>query len=102
MPQFLVLLHDGTDAEAPARRQATRPAHLAGLTANVATGKLVFGGPLLDEAQKPVGSFLLVDCADRAELDAIIANDPYTKDNVWQKVEVNATRLVVQDGMITP
>ena len=36
MPQFLVLLHDGTDAEAPARRQATRPAHLTGLTANVA------------------------------------------------------------------
>ena len=62
----------------------------------------MFGGPLLDEAQKPVGSFLLVDCADRAELDAIIANDPYTKGNVWQKVEVNATRLVVQDGKITP
>ena len=76
MPQFLVVLHDGTDTEAPARRQATRPAHLAGLTANVAAGKLVFGGPLLDDAQKPIGSFLLVDCADRAELDAIIANDP--------------------------
>ncbi len=102
MPQFLVVLRDGTDTEAPARRQATRPAHLAGLTANVASGKLVFGGPLLDDAQKPIGSFLLVDCADRAELDAIIANDPYTKGNVWQKVEVNSTRLVVQDGKITP
>ncbi|MEJ0019431.1 MAG: YciI family protein [Acetobacteraceae bacterium] len=102
MAQFLVTLYDGTDAEAPARRQATRPTHLAGLTANVAAGKLVFGGPIFGETQQPVGSFLLVDCADRAELDAIIANDPYTKGNVWQRVEVKPVRLVVQDGKITP
>lgn len=100
--QFLVTLYDGTDAEAPARRQATRPTHLAGLKDNVASGKLVFGGPVFDDAQRPIGSFLLVDCRDRAELDAIIANDPYTKGNVWQKVEVKPVRLVVRDGTITP
>jgi uncharacterized protein YciI len=100
--QFLVTIYDGTDAEAPARRAATRPAHLAGLKDNVASGKLVFGGPIFDEAQKPIGSFLLVDCADRAELDAIVANDPYTKGDVWQKVDVKPVRIVVQDGKITP
>jgi hypothetical protein len=106
MPQFLVTLYDGTDAEAPSRRQAARPAHLDGLTGNVAAGKLVFGGPIFDEAPgdlaKPIGSFLLVDCADRAELDAMIANDPYTRAKVWQKVDVKPVRLVVQDGKITP
>jgi len=102
MPQFLVTIHDGTDAEAPARRQATRPAHLDGLKGNVASGRLVFGGPIFDEAGKPVGSFLLADCADRAELDAMIANDPYTKGNVGQRVEVRPVRLVVQNGQITP
>ncbi len=100
--QFLVTLYDGTDAEAPARRAATRPAHLAGLPNIVANGKLVFGGPIFDDANKPIGSFLLADCHDRAELDAMIANDPYTKGNVWQKVEVKPVRLVVQDGKITP
>lgn len=100
--QFLVTLYDGTDAEAPARRMAMRPAHLDSIKTNVASGKLMFGGPIFDDAQKPIGSFLLVDCADRAELDAIIANDPYTKGNVWQKVEVKPVRLVVQDGKITP
>jgi len=100
--QFLVMLYDGTDAEASARRAATRPAHLEGIKGNVANGKLLFGGPLFDDAQKPTGSFLLVECADRAELDAIIANDPYTKGNVWQKVEVKPARLVVRDGTITP
>src|SRR5262245_5451439 len=102
MPQFLVTIYDGTDAEAPARRLATRPAHLAGLTGKVASGKLVFGGPIFDDEQKPIGSFLLADCADRAELDAIIANDPYTKGDVWQRVDVKPVRLVVQNGEITP
>jgi uncharacterized protein YciI len=102
MPQFLVTIYDGTDAEASARRQAARPDHLAGLKGNVTSGKLVFGGPIFDEAQKPIGSFLLADCADRAELDAIIANYPYTKGNVWQRVDVQPVRLVVQDGKITP
>ena len=100
--QFLVLVYDGTDAEAPARRQATRASHLEGLKGNVASRRLVFGGPILDDAQKPIGSFLLADCKDRADLDAMIANDPYTKGNVWQRVEVKPVRLVVQDGNITP
>jgi uncharacterized protein len=102
MPQFLVTLYDGTDAEAPSRRQAARPTHLDGLKGNVAAGKLVFGGPIFDDAQKPIGSFLLADCVDRAELDALIANDPYTRANVWQRVDMKPVRLVVQDGKITP
>jgi uncharacterized protein YciI len=102
MPQFLVTLYDGADADAPSRRQAARPAHLEGLTGNVAAGKLVFGGPIFDDVQNPIGSFLLADCADRAELDAMLANDPYTRASVWQKVDVKPVRLVVQDGRITP
>jgi len=39
---------------------------------------------------------------DRADLDAMIANDPYTKGNVWQRVEVKPVQLVVRDGKITP
>lgn len=100
--QFLVTLYDGTDAEAPARRSATRPAHLAGLKDNVGSGRLLFGGPIFDAAQNPIGSFLLADCRDRAELDAMIEDDPYTKASVWQKVEVKPVRLVVQNGKITP
>ena len=102
MPQFLVTLYDGTDPEAPARRQATRAAHLDGLKDNVASGRLVFGGRIFDDSQQPIGSFLVANCTDRAELDAMIANDPYTKGKVWQRVEVKPVQLVVQDGKITP
>jgi len=102
MPQFLVLLYDGTDAEAPARRQATRRAHLDGLTDKVASGKILFGGRIFNDAQQPTGSFLIANCADRAELDAMIANDPYSKGRVWQTVEVKPAQVVVQNGKITP
>jgi uncharacterized protein YciI len=102
MPQFLVTLYDGTDAAAPARREAARPAHLDGLKGTVAAGRLVFGGRIFDDAQHPIGSFMLAECADRAEADALIANDPYTKANVWQRVEVKSVQLVVRDGKITP
>jgi len=102
MPQFLVTLYDGIDAGASARRKATMPEHLDGLKYNVATGKLVFGGRIFDQSEGPVGSFFVADCADRAELDAMIANDPYTKANVWQQVEVKPVQLVVQNGKISP
>ena len=49
MPQFLVIIYDGTDAQAPARRQATRTAHLDGLKDHVTSGKLVFGGRIFDD-----------------------------------------------------
>ena len=32
----------------------------------------------------------------------MIANDPYTKANVWQTRGDQADRLVIQDGKITP
>jgi uncharacterized protein YciI len=44
----------------------------------------------------------VANCKDRAELDAMIAADPYTRGNVWQRVEVKPVQVVVQNGTITP
>ncbi len=102
MPHFLVLLHDGTDTAALSRRQAARAAHLDQLEGKVASGKVVFGGRIFDDAQQPVGSFMVAHCADRAELEAMIADDPYAKGNVWQNVEVKDVQIVVHNGKIMP
>src|SRR5690349_4878719 len=102
MAHFLLLLHDGTDADAPTRRQNARSAHLEQLASKVTNGKVVFGGRMFDEAQQPIGSFMIANCADRTELDAMIANDPYTTGKVWQKVEVTPVQIVVQNGTISP
>jgi uncharacterized protein YciI len=95
MPQFLILAHDGSDPEAPARRQAARPAHLEGIGPRVERGEIVAGGAILDDDGRMVGSAVIADFPSRAELDAWLAADPYVTQGVWQRVEVKPYRLAV-------
>lgn len=74
-------------------RLATREAHLAFLAANAAQVKL--GGPFLDSAEKPVGSLLIVEAADVAAAQALLAEDPYAKAGLFASVEVKPWKRVV-------
>jgi hypothetical protein len=65
-------------AEAAERRLAARPAHREWLTALKADGRLVQAGPFTDGTS----SLLVFNVADEAELDAILATDPYPKDSI--------------------
>ncbi len=96
MPQFLVTARDGTDAEAPARRAAARPAHLAAVGG--LGGAMIMGGAMLDASGAAVGSTMVVDFPDRAAVDAWIASDPYTAGGVWRKVEIVPFRVAVLAG----
>ena len=91
--QFLVTAYDGKDPGAPARRQAAREAHLAGGRQMRDEGKMLFGAALLDEAGAMIGSAMLVEFVERAELDAWLARDAYTKGGVWQEVAVVPCRV---------
>ena len=51
--------------------------------------KIVIGGPLLsDDGQTMIGSMLVYDTDDRAELDAFLAGDPYGKAGLFESVTV--------------
>jgi uncharacterized protein YciI len=63
-------------AEATERRLAARPAHREWLTALKADGRLVQAGPFTDGTS----ALLVFDVADQADLDALLAADPYPKD----------------------
>ena len=102
MPQFLVLAYDGTDAEAAARRNAARPAHLEGVKPMVERGELRAAGAILDDAGNMVGSAIFAEFASRAALDAWLEREPYVKEGVWQRIEVKPFRLAVLDGKMTP
>ncbi len=69
--QWLIIARDGTDPEAPARRQAARPAHLENAAKLQASGHLLVGGALTDEAGNMIGSAAVAQFASRAELDAL-------------------------------
>lgn len=74
-------------------RLATRAAHLAFLEAHKAQVKL--GGPFLDEAEKPVGSLLILDCTDLASAQALLDADPYAKAGLFASVQLRPWRHVV-------
>jgi|SRR5271165_6468623 len=95
MPQYLIIAEDGTDPEAPARRLAARPAHLAALAPHVEAGEIIVGGALLDDAAGMTGSVVVVDFADRGALDAWLAEDPYVTGKVWQTITVRPIRLAI-------
>lgn len=93
--QFLVTAYDGTDAEAPARRQAVREAHLAGARELTEKGNFLIGGAILNETGEMVGSAVVCEFPTRADLDAWLATDPYVTGDVWQKIEVVPFRAAV-------
>jgi len=93
--QYLVLAYDGTDDEAPARRQKARTAHLAKAQEMKAARALLYGAALLDDDGRMIGSAILVDFAHRADLDRWLATDPYVTGGVWHTIEVKPCRVSV-------
>lgn len=70
MPTFIVELSFDQDEE---YRLRVRPAHREYLTGLTAAGRVRLAGPVADGS----GAVLVYDVADRAELDGIVAEDPY-------------------------
>lgn len=92
MHQFLIIAWDGTDAEAPARRQAVRALHLARVAPMLADGSMREGGAILNDQGQMIGSSCIVEFPDRQQFDQWLAADPYVTGHVWQRIEVHPFR----------
>jgi uncharacterized protein YciI len=89
-----VIAFDGTDPEAPARRQEARPAHLDRVRPMAANGTLTLGGALLDPAgERMIGSIVVTRHDTDAAARAWLAEDPYTKAGVWRDATVYGLRF---------
>lgn len=87
--KFLVIGRDGTDPDAPARRTAVRPAHLELGNRLRAEGKHLFGVALQNDIGTLIGSVLLVEFDDRAQLDRWLEVEPYVTGDVWKQIEIS-------------
>ncbi|HXY58954.1 MAG TPA: YciI family protein [Methylocystis sp.] len=74
-------------------RLAARADHLAFLEAHAHAVKL--GGPFLDGEGRPIGSLLIIDCADLAAARELLARDPYAKAGLFASVELTPWRRTV-------
>jgi len=78
-------------------RAENRPAHLEHLDRHAA--KLLAGGAVLaDDAATPVGSLIVYDSEDRAEVEAFLAADPFTKAGLFASVTIYPWRKVFFAG----
>lgn len=86
--QFVIIAHDGNDAEALPRRLAVREAHLKVCESARDNGEQLMACALLSDAGNMCGSIAVVDFPSRAELDAWLKTEPYMLGNVWQDVQI--------------
>jgi uncharacterized protein YciI len=72
-------------------RASARPAHLEYLTKNM--DKLLAAGALInDDGTGGDGGILIVDTEDRKEAERFIAEDPFTRAGLFEKVTVTRWR----------
>jgi uncharacterized protein YciI len=91
--QFLLLAYDGTDSGALERRMKVREDHFERITLLKKTGEFLFGGAILDENGKMIGSMIVFDLPDRQSLDDKLKDEPYLTGGVWEKTEIRPFRI---------
>jgi uncharacterized protein YciI len=94
---FVVL---GRDVPGGAPRRRHRAAHLGYIADKQQL--IVYAGPLLEDGRM-IGSLFVFDVADRAALDAYLADDPYFRDGVFESVDIWESRWMVperEDGFL--
>ena len=92
MALFVLIGRDGP--RGAELRPRHRPKHLAHLQPLADAGRVVFAGPLLDDAGAPCGSVVVFDAADLATARRLAAGDPYVAEGVFGTWEVFATTRV--------
>ena len=89
---FVAICLDKPDSQQV--RLANRIAHLDYLRAN--SDAIKSCGPFLtDDDSMMIGSMLIIEAKDRAEVDKLLERDPYRKAGLFDSVQVRGWRWVV-------
>lgn len=76
-------------------RLQTRPTHLEYLNAGDFAAKLFIAGPLLDDAEKPKGSLLIIEAETRKDAEDFAAGDPYAKAGLFAETTIEQWNWVI-------
>ena len=91
--QFILTGYDGTDTEAINRRMAVREEHLSNVRKLKKSGNFIWGGAIIDDDEKMIGSVVLYEFESRSELDNMLKTEPYILGGVWKEIEIEKFRL---------
>lgn len=87
--QFVIVGLDGTDKEAPERRQAARQDHIAMGDKLLASGNLWYGAALLNDDDSMKGSMYVMSFPSEKELQEWLNEEPYVKGSVWKELTIH-------------
>ncbi|RYJ02094.1 MAG: hypothetical protein EON47_08610 [Acetobacteraceae bacterium] len=90
---FVLIGHDGEDADAATRREAAREPHLASIHRNAAAGRLVMSGPRLRPDGSTAGSLQVFEVPAQADMETYLEQEPFVAKGVWARVEVLPFRI---------
>jgi uncharacterized protein YciI len=85
---FALIGHDSPKGQE--LRPKVRPTHLEYIRAAANAGKIVLGGRFTDGS----GSLLVLEAESRDEAAKFAQNDPYTKEGVFERVEIKPFQKV--------
>ena len=90
--QFVMICEDKADSLA--LRMSTRDAHLAYVGEH--RDMIKVAGPIIgDDGESMAGSVFVLEADSKAEIEALNANDPYTKAGLFANVTIKAFRQVI-------
>jgi uncharacterized protein YciI len=67
--------------------------HLRKISDLKKAGEFLFGGAILDDSGKMIGSMIVYDFPDRKSLEEKLKDEPYFTEKVWEKTEIQPFRL---------
>jgi len=91
--QFILICYDGTDPGALERRMAVRERHFENVRELKRSNNIIWGGAILDEEEKMIGSVVVYEYPDRTSLEKMLEEEPYILGRVWEKIEIKPFRL---------
>lgn len=97
---FRITAYDYTDKDALARRMAVRPRHLENILKVMENDKILCAGGITNDAESPIGSFLIMDFSSREALDKYLESEPYITEKVWETVKVETCNAVIIDNQM--
>lgn len=94
MNQYLIHAFDARDKNAGSRRLEVRPKHIEFMKTLEQTGNFIYGGAILNDTGKMIGSNMVLQFNTSQEFDNYLLTEPYIIHKVWKKIKVYPIKLL--------
>lgn len=93
MKQYVVTTYDYTGDGALERRMSVRPKHFEGARTLKENKHFIFGGAILDDNNRMIGSIMVVQFENEDELTQWQRTKPYITQKVWEHYEIKPFKV---------